>query len=134
MCIIGFLLSADTGLYSTAALLLCSAVTVVLRRRSARAVARFLSLTAALSAVAVLVVNAWMGSALNFIFWRSSLAIAEGYRWFEPVGMSKADKHLVLATLTLGIVVFGWPGAGAGLADRGPDGRSSCWPASFSHS
>ena len=107
ICIVGFLISADAGVYTTAALLLCCMATLAVCRRSGRAVARFMVLTAPLSAVAVLVVNAWMASPMNFRFWRSSFAIAEGYRWFEPAGMSKADKRLVLATLALGIVVFG---------------------------
>ena len=45
-------------------------------------------------------------SPLNFRFWKSSLAIAAGYRWFEPARMAKGDKHLVIATLVLGALVF----------------------------
>ncbi len=107
ICIVGFLISADTGLYTVAALLLRCAASAIVRRRSAEMVAKFLFLTAVSAAVGVILVNAWMGAALDFGFWRASLAIASGYRWFEPIAMSKADKRLVLVTLAFGIVVFG---------------------------
>ncbi len=106
ICMIGFLISADTGLYTSAALVLRCAASMFVRRLSASIVAKFLLLTTASVAGGVILVNAWMARPLDFSFWRASFAIASGYRWFEPSAMSKADKRLVLETLALGIVVF----------------------------
>lgn len=121
VCITCFLLSADTGLYGVAALLLSVAATCVVKRKLSGLGLRlmsFLALAAAGFAVLMLATNAAMGSPLNFKFWHSSLTFATSYRWFEPSGMSKAGKHLVLSTLAMGVLVFGlawrW---------RGQDGR-----------
>ncbi len=54
----------------------------------------------------VIAINAAMFSALNFQYWKSSLVIATGYRWFEPLAVAKPDKHVIFATLVLGVVVF----------------------------
>ena len=103
ICIAGFLFSADTGVYFVAAFVLC-VVVVALIRRSLRVVVFALGATACF-AVLALVVHVTMPN-----FWRSSLAIAQGYRWFEPQPMTKSDKHLVLEILALGVGTFclGW--------------------------
>jgi hypothetical protein len=106
ICVTTFLLSADTGLYTVAALLLCVLGTLIAQRRAVR-LAKFLALTIACGAGFVVLVNACMFSPLNFQFWKSSLIIASAYRWFEPFAMTKADKRLLLETLALGVVVFG---------------------------
>jgi hypothetical protein len=106
ICLLAFLLSADTGLYCVAALLLCAAFTAVITRRTRR-LAKFLILAAAGFAPLMLLTNALMRSPWDFTFWRSSLAIAGGYRWFEPTTMAKLDKRLLLETLALGVAVFG---------------------------
>jgi len=106
ICTTAFLVSADTGLYVLAAFLFCLMVTAIARGSAAR-LARFLLVTAVCLALLVLLTNAAMASPLDFRFWHTSLAIANGYRWFEPTPMVKHDKHLVLETLALGVVVFG---------------------------
>jgi hypothetical protein len=110
ICVAAFLLSADTGLYTVAALLLCVLGTLIAQSRRVARLAKFLALALAFGAAFVLLVNAAMFSPLNFQFWKSSLVIATAYRWFEPFAMTKADKRLVLETLALGLVVFGAAG------------------------
>lgn len=106
ICITAFLISADTGIYSVAALLLVL-VARLLTERPRYQPLRFLIAATISFAVLMLLTNALMSSALNFTFWRSSLTIANGYRWFEPLRMAKADKHLVFETLALSVIVFG---------------------------
>jgi hypothetical protein len=105
-CVGAFWLSADTGVYTTIALLLCIA-TAAISERSLRPFCLFALLVAGFFAALVFLTNLALASLFDFHFWRSSLAIATGYRWFEPLAMSKADKHLVMAALVIGAVVFG---------------------------
>ena len=103
ICVAGFWLSADTGLYFSMALLICIAATAVTKPRP-RPV--FLLAAILVAGILVLLTNAAMASLLDFRFWRSSLAIATGYRWFEPFAMDKPDKRVLLEAVALGIVVF----------------------------
>ena len=116
ICIAGFLVSADTGLYSVAALLLCVAVRLIVTERRGQ-LAQFLLMAAICFALLMLVTNTWMSSTLNFKFWRSSLVIANGYRWFEPIPMVRQNKWLLFKILAMGVVVFG-----AAWLRRRPDG------------
>ena len=113
ICISGFLVSADTGLYTVAALLLCVAAGAITAERR-RQLAQFLLMAAICFALFMLVTNACMSSTLEFKFWRSSLVIANGYRWFEPIPMVQQNKWLLFKILAMGAVVFG----GAWLARR----------------
>jgi hypothetical protein len=105
LCVVMFLFAADSGIYAVAALLLCIVSTSVERAIILRTAWRLL-LSAALFAALAVVVNAVMDSPLNFRFWHSSLAIAAGYRWFEPIAMSKLDKHHLFAVPAAGVAVF----------------------------
>ncbi|HZL67342.1 MAG TPA: hypothetical protein VFC29_08430, partial [Candidatus Limnocylindrales bacterium] len=110
VCIICFLLSADTGLYGVAALLLSVTATCAVKRKlpgSGFRLMSFLALAGACFAVLMLATNAAMASPLNFKFWDSGFTIATSYRWFVPSGMPKAGKRLVLSTLAMGVLVFG---------------------------
>ncbi|MGC2111978.1 MAG: hypothetical protein WA655_20840, partial [Candidatus Korobacteraceae bacterium] len=85
--LVAFFVSADAGLYSGAALLLCIAATGIVQAGTPGVTSRlslFLISTVALVAIFVLITNAVMFSPLNFTYWKSSLIIAGGYRWFEP--------------------------------------------------
>lgn len=109
ICATAFLFSADTGLYCVAALLLCIGATAV-ARGAWRQMGALLLVSFIFASGLMLAINAAMFTPLNFRYWKSSLAIATGYRWFEPLAMAKRDKHLVLAALVLGLVIFavGW--------------------------
>jgi hypothetical protein len=125
ICMAAFLLSADTGVYSVAALVLCggaTAITVSQRRRGRLAL--FVAVAVGCGALLMVLTNTVMLSPLDFKFWKSSLAIATGYRWFEPLPMVKANKRLVLESLALGMVVFG-----AAWFFRRPRGRWTARPA-----
>ena len=109
ICLAGFLLSADTGLYSVSAYLLAVMATAIVKLRTVgggRRLCMFLVLTGACFAALVLVTNAVMLSPLNFTYWKSSLTIASGYRWFIATGMTKVHKRWILEALALGTVVF----------------------------
>jgi hypothetical protein len=101
VCITAFLVSADTGVYCVAALLL-ALIARSLTDRTRRQLVKFLLAATISFALLMLLTNAILSSWLDFTFWRSSLGIANGYRWFEPVRMAKADKRLVLDTVALG--------------------------------
>ena len=103
ICVGAFWISADTGLYTAAALLLCIVATAATKHR-VRRMGLFALLAAVSSAVLALVTSAVLAPVFNFGFWRSSLAIAADYRWFEPSAMTKPDKYRILAMLALGIV------------------------------
>lgn len=103
--VVGFLLSADTGLYCVAALLLCLGAAAV-GEHGSRELFRFLLAAVVWCGILVLAINAIMFSPFDFSFWRSSLTIAAGYRWFEPIAMAKADKHLVMKVIAFGSMVF----------------------------
>jgi len=105
LCVSAFWVSADTGIYTAAAFLLCLASTGTAKRRTGP-LAAFAIVAAVFFAGFVLLTNAALLSLLDFRFWRSSLAIANGYRWFEPSAMSKHDTRLLLGILAVGIVVF----------------------------
>ena len=106
ICIAAFLYSADTGFFTAAALLLCSLATMIVCRETL-GVARFLFLACVSFAAGVVLTNAFMGSALSFRFWRTSLEMVSAHRWFVPLAMDKADTRLVLETMILAVVVFG---------------------------
>ncbi len=114
ICVVSFLVSADTGLYSVAALLLCVAAAAIVAHRK-RQPAQFLIATAICFALLMLVTNACLSSVLDFEFWRSSLTIASGYRWFEPIPMIQHNKYLLFKALAMGVIVFGaaWRGRGS---------------------
>ncbi len=105
VCATAFLISADTGIYCVAVFLFCIAATAA-AEHAWRQMSALLLAAVASSGLLALAINATLFSPLNFRFWKSSLAIAAGYRWFEPARMAKGDKHLVIATLVLGALVF----------------------------
>ena len=110
ICLAAFLISADAGIYCSAALLLCVAATAIVKSRTPGAVIRLCTfLAAAWLCVTIFVVatNAVMGSALNFSYWKSSLVLAAGYRWFEPKAITEASTWRMLGTLALAVGVFG---------------------------
>lgn len=106
ICVSAFWLSADTGLYTCAALLLCLVATMIVTP-ACRHVVTLAVIATIFFAALVLLTNVALLQLSDFSFWRSSLAIAGGYRWFEPSAMSKADKRLLFAILALGVLMFG---------------------------
>jgi len=123
ICIAAFLLSADTGIYTSAALLLTVAATTLAHPRPAR-MARFLGIAALMFGALMLLTNTVNASPLDFRLWRWGLGIVHGYRWFEATSMLKADKRLVVATFALGIAIFA-----AAWWQRQPAGRWTRRPA-----
>lgn len=109
LCAIAFLYSADTGVYGIAALLITLAGVAFESRREAETRSRyFLALLSfgVVFAALVLAINMFMASALNFQFWRSSLALVNVHRWNEPSTMEQAETIRLLGVLLAGAVIF----------------------------
>jgi len=114
ICAAAFWLSADTGLYTCTAFLLCVGATAIATRDWTRMAT--MAIAAAIGfAGLMLLTNSVLASVLDFRFWRSSLAIAGGYRWFEPSAMSQHDKRILFGVLAMGIAAFSlaWRGRAA---------------------
>jgi hypothetical protein len=106
ICLAAFLFSADTGVYTTAALILCIVATAITNEAPTQP-AKFLAVAGATFAILMLMTNAIMFSApLNFRFWQSSLAMISTYRWAESLAMAKHSKHIVQETIVMGVIVF----------------------------
>lgn len=109
LCAVGFLYSADTGVYGIAALLVTLAGVAYESRREAETRSRYV--LAILSfigvfAVLVLAINTMMASALDFQFWRSSLALVNVHRWNEASAMGEDEAIRLVGVLFTGGLVF----------------------------
>ena len=109
LCAIGFLYSADTGVYAIAALLITLAGVAWEGRRESLPFWRYAAALLTFSVaciVLVFAINAAMASPLDFRFWRTSLALVGVHRWNEPAAMSDAATTRLLATLFAGTVIL----------------------------
>ena len=104
-----FLVASDTGVYSTAAWVIAS-VAVFFEARADKGVigkGLFTALAFVLSAfVLVLAVNAVMGSASDFRFWKDGAQMVSAYRWATPAAMTDAGTVRLLGTFFAGAAVF----------------------------
>ncbi len=105
ICLASFLFSTDAGIYTSASLLLCVGATAIAKRVPKR-MARFLIVASVAFSLLALVTHFAMASPIHLNFWRSSLAIASAYRWFEAAPMTKEYKYFLVRVLILGIVIF----------------------------
>ena len=109
LCVIAFLIASDTGVYSAAAWVVASAaVAFEARRHKYIAGKYFFTLAAFVLAACVfaLVVNATMGAAFDFRFWKDSVQMVSVYRWATPAAMTDAGTIRLLGTLFAGAAVF----------------------------
>jgi hypothetical protein len=109
LCVIAFLVATDTGVYSTAAWVAATAAVLLETRRDKLIVGKCFStlLTFVFWVfVLALAVNAVMGSALDFRFWKDSAQIVSVYRWASPAAMTSAGTARLLGTLFAGAAVF----------------------------
>ena len=109
LCVASFLVSADAGLYTAAALVLCVSATATAKRKTPAALPRLCAYVAASLVglvLGVVGINASMSSPLDFSYWKSSLVLAAGYRWFEPKGITAASTWRMLIALLFVISVF----------------------------
>jgi hypothetical protein len=109
LCGIAFLIASDTGAYSAAAWVIATAAIFFEESRNKHVVGRCV---VALLAYAVsgfvfaLAVNAAMGRASDFRFWKESAQIVSVYRWATPAAMTHADTVRLLGRLFAGAAVF----------------------------
>lgn len=109
LCVIGFLIAFDAGLYSVAAWVIATTTIFFEARRNKDVVGpSILALLAyaASSLVFALVVNAAMGRTFDFRFWRDSARIVSVYRWATPLAMTRAGTTRLLGKLLIGAAVF----------------------------
>jgi len=109
LCVIAFLTASDTGVYSTAAFVVATAAVVFEARREKHVVGTCLLtlLAFVLAAFALaLAVNAAMGPAFDFRFWKDGSQMVSVYRWATPAAMTDAGTVRLLGTLLTGAAVF----------------------------
>ncbi len=82
------LVSADAVVYSAATFVIVVFWAFCFERRSRREIVRFGLTTAAVVVAWMFVVNAALGSLLDFRFWRFNAAQVSNYRWAEPIGLN----------------------------------------------
>jgi hypothetical protein len=109
LCVVAFLVASDTGVYSMAAWVVTIAAAAFEASAERPIVRKCLSalLAFGLSAfVLSLGINAVMGAAFDFRFWRDSAQMVSAYRWATPAAMTKAGTVRLLGTLLIGATVF----------------------------
>lgn len=102
----GFLLAADSGAYSVAALVIVLMLRVFVARENLVALARFTLWSMALGALAALGVNALMGAARDFHFWRATYENIAQYRWSVNIPMSAPTARRFWATVAVALAIF----------------------------
>ncbi len=124
---VAFLYSADTGVYSVAAVMLTTTSYAFFHRqdrRVRRAIVRFGAQCLAIFVMWVFVVNAAMASPMDFRFWKDSYQVVSVYRWLMPAPIDKPTKHLmfqVIGTATAVVALAWWRrDAGAKAITRHP--------------
>ena len=109
LCTLAFSCSADGGVYSIAALLLALGGAAWESPRNRQSIGRYGLVLLAFTVVSlglVFVINAIVAKPLDFRFWKNSLAIVAGYRWFEPARMANPDTLRLLVVLGVGGMIF----------------------------
>jgi len=127
LCALAFLYSTDTGVYATAAFLISLAGVAWESRREPVALRSYAWALAAFviaSPVIAILVNSVMARPLDFSYWRNSLAILSGYRWIEPVSMSKPSTVRLLVVLSVAAIAFLVRGVTARSRNLGITARS----------
>ena len=106
LVMLGFLLAADSGVYCVAALAIVLLVRAFAERDNFRTMVRFALWSAALGALGVLGVNALMGPALDFRFWRATYENVAQYRWSVNIPMSEPTAQRFWATVAVALAIF----------------------------
>ncbi len=109
LCVVAFLISSDTGVYSAAAWVIATAAIFFEERRDKQVAGRCIValLSYAVSGlIFALAVNAAMGRTFDFRFWKDSAQIVSVYRWATPAAMTNAGTARLLVTLVVGAVAF----------------------------
>ncbi len=102
-----FLVSADTGIYSGAALAIVVFWAFCFQRQCRRDLVRFGLITATLITAWVFVVNAVAGNVLEFRLWRGALEEASNYRWAVPLGLQPDMVSFITVIVCATVLVLG---------------------------
>lgn len=108
ICTIAFLVAGDTGIYVTAAWIICfAAFAFEVRHQRLRGMllSAFAVFTIASGLIAI-VINCFMATPLDFKFWRDSLAQVAAYRWATPAAMTQQGTAHLIGGLLIGAAVF----------------------------
>jgi len=109
LCALAFLYSTDTGAYATAGFLISLAGVAWENRRetaSLRSYAWALAAFVIVSPAIAIIFNAFMARPFDFSYWRNSFAILSGYRWIEPLSISKPSTLRLLVVLLVAAITF----------------------------
>jgi len=108
LCVIAFLVAGDTGIYATAAWIICFGAFAFEARREGMGKSLIVALAVFLAASSVfaIVVNCFLSTPLNFKFWRDSLAQVAAYRWATPAAMTDQGAAYLFGGLLIGAAVF----------------------------
>ena len=107
LIIVAFLVSADAGFYSGAALALVVLCAFCFRCQSPRLLFRFSLTTAILLVVGVFVVNALAARFFDFRLWRGALEQASNYRWAMSLGLQPEMLTFIKVIIFATILAFG---------------------------
>jgi hypothetical protein len=108
LCVFGFLVAGDTGVYVTAAWIICLVAFAFEVRRDGL-IGRMVGALAAFVLAAIvlaIVVNSFMATPLDFKVWRDSLAQVSVYRWATPALMTDKGTVHLLGGLLIGAAIF----------------------------
>jgi hypothetical protein len=118
-----FLLSADCGFYSSAAVMIaCTSYLLFNGKRRLLDACIMFAVACGSFLVFALIVNRWAGSWLDFHFWKAAYAITNDYRWLEPFPFSiihRLPLHILMAVCAVAFVAAGVRIARIKDADRG---------------
>jgi len=106
---VAFWYSADTGVYALAAWFLALGGVAWEGRRELEKLRLYVAAVATFAVSALVLVfatNILVARALDFHFWRTSLALVSVHRWNEPAAMSQAGAVHLFAPLAIGAALF----------------------------
>ena len=108
LLVIAFLVAGDTGIYATAAWVICFAACAFEMRRNHLVRDLLFALVAFVMACALLavVVNCFTATPFHFKFWRDSFAQISAYRWATPAAMTREGTVRLIGGLLIGGAVF----------------------------
>ena len=126
---LAFLLSSDTGIYSSAAFVIVVAASLVYEhgRATLAGMTKYVALTGAFFAICVLTINGILGKVLDFHFWRATYEVVTQYRWSQAVRMLPETAPIFWLAVALNLLVFLWQWIIQGRTSSLPSRVRAAW-------
>jgi hypothetical protein len=109
LCVLGFLIASDAGVYSVAAWAIVTIAIFLEGHRDKRATTKCVEAVLAFGmsfGIFALAVNAAMGDVFNFRFWKDGAQTLSVYRWATPGSMSPTGAAIIFGSLLGGAAIF----------------------------